>query len=122
MHVFYFLIYNFLTFMKKAFQFSMKNLPEVGSEFCREDGLVDLAKIQLPDVELKSHPKILVVEFLVLVSVVAKRVAEGDLLRVMPRHQHVGFADAEGFAVQLLPEQLNADRGIEVLERAFRQG
>lgn len=63
-----------------------------------------------------------VVEFLVLVSIVAKRVAEGDLLRVMPRHQHVGFADAEGFAVQLLPEQLNADRGIEVLERAFRQG
>lgn len=50
-----------------------------------------------------------VVEFLMLVGVLRERVAEGDLLGIVAGHEHVRFADAEGFAVQLLPEQFDAN-------------
>ena len=62
-----------------------------------------------------------VVEFLVLVGVLGERVAEGDLLRVVAGHEHVGLADPEGLAVQFLPEQLDADRGVEIFQRLFGQ-
>ena len=56
-----------------------------------------------------------------LVCIVRQRIAEGNLLRVVAGHQHVRFADAEGLAVQLLAEQLDADRGVELLQRLFGQ-
>ena len=40
-----------------------------------------------------------VVKLAILVSVLGQRIAEGDLLRIMARHQHVGLADTERFAV-----------------------
>ena len=55
------------------------------------------------------------------VRIVRQRVAEGYLLGVVAGHQHVRFADTEGLAVQLLAEQLDADRGVELLQRLFCQ-
>ena len=45
-----------------------------------------------------------VVELAVPVRIIGKRIAEGDLFGVVARDQHIGLADAEGFAVELLPE------------------
>ena len=56
-----------------------------------------------------------------LVGIVRQRIAEGDLLGVVAGHQHVRFADAEGLAVQLLAEQFDTDRGVELLQRLFCQ-
>ena len=43
-------------------------------------------------------------ELLAALIYAGERVAEGDLLRVVAGNQHVGFADAERFAVELLTE------------------
>ena len=54
-----------------------------------------------------------IVECLALVGVICERVAEGDLLRVMAGHEHVGFADAERLPVDLLTEKFDADARVE---------
>ena len=57
-----------------------------------------------------------VVKAPVLVGVLGQRVTEGDVFRVVTRHQHVGLADAKRLAVQLLAEKLDANIGIELLQ------
>ena len=62
-----------------------------------------------------------VVEALARMGVLRERVAEGDLLGVVACHEHVRFADAERLAVELLAEELDADRVVEAFQRFFGQ-
>ena len=63
-----------------------------------------------------------VVEFAAPVGVIGEGVAEGDLVRIMAGHQHVGTADREGFGVDFLAVEFGTDLGIDVVQGLFGQG
>jgi len=57
-----------------------------------------------------------VVEFLVRVAVIGKRVAYNDVADILPLDEHIGFANRIGLIVEFLPEHGQASLGVVFLQ------